>query len=232
MAIVSVNGGGSISNGDAADDPGRPTGEDSKGLWQINLATDQSPDSKVFGQPVTFTATIHSPGFTGGVLVASGDVNASQSEQFAIATDHDGVIDGTSNTLMLAEHPPGTAWSAIVDVSSGDPVGNADAGGYLLYQDVVIPYGDTRYIPSADQSNGYLLTSIEHAATDPLDVPERDDEALVTFAHGDSPAGCSPWLCGDNGPLIGGLAAHAAISLADGSLVEGTSVPPQDLLLS
>jgi hypothetical protein len=70
--------------------------------------------AKTFGQPVTFTATIHNPpGFAGGVFVAT---------------------DGTSKVPIVGD------WNG----DGRDAVGNASdyAGSHLLYQDVVVPLGD------------------------------------------------------------------------------------------
>src|SRR5262245_63363064 len=90
-----------------------PTGS-RLGLLQINPATDQFTESKTLGEPVTFTATIYnSPGFAGGVFVASADLDGS-------------VRDGTSNTLMLGEVVVDTPRLPIVGDWNGD---GGDAGG-------------------------------------------------------------------------------------------------------
>jgi hypothetical protein len=187
------------------------------GLFQINPATDQPTESKTFGEPVTFTATIHNPpGFAGGVFVASADLDGS-------------VRDGASNTLMAGEVVVDTRRVPIVGDWNGDgrdAVGNDNsyAGSHVLYQDFVVPVSNL---------DPYVLTSVDRDVTDSSMRPELDDQALLMFAHGDSQAGCSPFLCGENSPAVAGSqATHVAISLADGSPVEATSSWPQDLLLS
>jgi hypothetical protein len=82
-------------------------------------------------------------------------------------------------------------------------------------------YGRDNTARSTSDDNDYVLTSLEHAATDTSVMHELEDEALLMFAHGDSQAGCSPFLCGDNAPLVAeSQAMHVAISLGDGSSVE------------
>jgi hypothetical protein len=185
------------------------------GLFQVDPATDQPAESKSLGEPVTFTATIYNPpGFAGGVFVASADVDGS-------------ARDGTSNTLMVGEGVVDT-WVPIVGDWNGDgrdAVGhdNSYAGSHALYQDFVLPAGNL---------DPYVLTSVDHHATDSSIKPELDDQALLMFAHGDAQAGCSPFLCGDNSPLLAeSPATHVAISLADASAVDATGLWPHDLLL-
>ena len=190
-----------------------PGGEDSRGLIESNLATDQPTESKTLGQPVTFTATIsNSP--AGGVFVASADLDGS-------------VRDGTSNTFMAGERVVDT-WVPIVgdwDGDGRDAVGhdNSYGGSHVLYQDLVVPAGNP---------DPYVLTSVDHGATDSSIKPELDDQALLMFAHGNSQAGCSPFICGDNSPTVAeSQAAHVAISLGDASSVDATGLWPHDLLL-
>ena len=134
-----------------------PTGS-RLGLLQINPATDQSTESKTFGEPVTFTATIYNPpGFAGGVFVASADLDGS-------------VRDGTSNTLMAGEVVADT-WMPIVGDWNGDgrdAVGhdNSYGGSHVLYQDFVLPVSNL---------DPYVLTSVDHDATDSSIKPELDD---------------------------------------------------------
>jgi hypothetical protein len=192
-----------------------PTGS-RLGLLQSNPATDQPAESKTLGEPVTFTATIYNPpGFAGGVFVASADLDGS-------------VRDGASNTLMAGEGPVDPRWVPIVGDWNGDgrdAVGhdNNYAGSHVLYQDFVVPVSNL---------DPYVLTSVDHGATDSSIRPELDDQALLIFAHGDAQAGCSPFLCGDNSPLLAeSQATQVAISLGDGSSVEAMSLWPHDLLL-
>ena len=191
-----------------------PTGS-RLGLLQINPATDQFTESKTLGEPVTFTATIYNPsGFAGGVFVASADLNGS-------------VRDGTSNTLMAGE-VVADIWVPIVGDWNGDgrdAVGhdNTYGGGHVLYQDFVLPVSNL---------DPYVLTSVDHDATDSSIKPELDDQALLMFAHGDAQAGCSPFLCGDNSPLLAeSQATHVAISPGHASAVDATGLWPHDLLL-
>jgi hypothetical protein len=186
------------------------------GLLQSNPATDQPTESKTFGQPVTFTATIYNPpGFAGGVFVASADLDGS-------------VPDGASNTLMAGEVVVDTRRVPIADDWNGDgrdTVGhdNNYAGSHVLYQDFVVPVSNL---------GPYVLTSVDHHATDSSIKPELDDQALLMFAHGDAQAGCSPFLCGDNSPTVAeSQATQVAISPGDASAVEATSLWPHDLLL-
>src|SRR5262245_24267996 len=142
-----------------------PTG---RGVVQSNPATDQPTESKTFGQPVTFTATIYNPpGFAGGVFVASADLDGS-------------VRDGTSNTLMLGEVVVDTPRMPIVGDWNGDgrdAVGhdNNYAGSHVLYQDFAVPVSNL---------DPYVLTSVDHDATDSSMRPELDDQALLMFAMG------------------------------------------------
>jgi hypothetical protein len=185
------------------------------GLFQIDPATDQPAESKTLGEPVTFTATIYNPpGFAGGVFVASADLDGS-------------VRDGTSNTLMLGEGPVDTRVPIVGDWNGDgrDAVGhdNNYAGSHVLYQDLVVPVSNL---------DPYVLTSVDHHVTDSSIGPELDDQALLMFTHGDAQAGCSPFLCGDNSPLlVESQATHVAISPGDASAVEATSLWPHDLLL-
>jgi hypothetical protein len=189
-----------------------PTGS-RLGLLQINPATDQPTESKTPGEPVTFTATIYNPpGFAGGVFVASADLDGS-------------VRDGASNTLMAGEVVVDTRRVPIVGDWNGDgrdAVGH-DTGSHVLYQDFVVPVGNF---------DPYVLTSVDHDVTDSSIKPELDDQALLIFAPGDAQAGCSPFLCGDNSPLLAeSQATHVAISPGDASPVDATSLWPHDLLL-
>src|SRR5262245_7287176 len=192
-----------------------PTGS-GLGLLQIDPATDQPNEGKTLGEPVTFTATIYNPpGFAGVVFVASADVDES-------------VRDGTRNTVMLGEVVVDTPRMPIVGDWNGDgrdAVGhdNNYAGSHVLYQDFAVPVSNL---------DPYVLTSVDHDATDSSMRPELDDQALLMFAPGDAQAGCSPFLCGDNSPLLAeSPATHVAISLADASAVEAMSLWPHDLLL-
>jgi hypothetical protein len=192
-----------------------PSGS-SLGLFPSNPATDQPAESKTLGEPVTFTATIYNPpGFAGGVFVGSADLDGS-------------VTEGASNTLMDGEVVVDTRRVPIVGDWNGDgrdAVGNDNnyAGSHVLYQDFVVP---------ASNLDPYVLTSVDHGATDSSIKPELDDQALLTFAHGDAQAGCSPFLCGDNAPTVAeSQAAHVAISPGDASAVEAMSLWPHDLLL-
>jgi hypothetical protein len=108
------------------------------------------------------------------------------------------------------------------DGDGRDAVGNHNdyAGSHLLYQDFVI---------SLSNLDSYVLTSVQHAATDSSAKNGHDDQVLLMFAHGE--AGCSPFLCGDTAPGAEPQATHVAISLGDGSSVEAVSLWPQDLLL-
>jgi hypothetical protein len=118
-----------------AHDPGGSIGEgeESQGLWQISLPPAQAGQPHAFGQPVTFTFTVSSPGYAGAVLVAAGDVDGAQNnlKQIALATiDYDsspleGITDGTSNTLIVGEYArAGTTGSA-----QGDGAGIAWVSG-------------------------------------------------------------------------------------------------------
>jgi hypothetical protein len=185
------------------------------GLFQSNPATDQPTESKTFGEPVTFTATIYNPpGFAGGVFVGSADLDGS-------------ITDGASNTVVLGEGLVDTRVPIVGDWNGDgrDAVGheNSYAGSHVLYQDFVLPVSNL---------DPYVLTSVDHGATDSLIRPELDDQALLMFAHGDAQAGCSPFLCGENSPGVAeSQATQVAISLGDASAVEAMSFWPHDLLL-
>ena len=187
----------------------------SRGSLQNNLPTDQPTESKTFGEPVTFTATISNPaGFAGGVFVASADLDGS-------------ATDGASNTLMAGEVVVDTRLPIVGDWNGDgrDAVGNDNSygGSHVLYQDFVVPVGNL---------DPYVLTSVDHDATDSSIRPELDDQALLMLAHGDAQAGCSPFLCGENSPAVAdSQGTHVAISLGDGSSVEAMSLWPHDLLL-
>jgi prepilin-type processing-associated H-X9-DG protein len=163
-----------------------PSGEDSLGLFQINLATDQPTESKTFGQPVTFTATIHNPsGFAAGVFVASGDVDGSHHGSSGLEGATEGLVD--------------TRWVPIVGDWNGDgrdAVGgdNSYAGSHLLYQDFVVPVSNL---------DPYVFTSVDHMVGDPS-APMMDSannlEQIAIAIHALDAGECSVDICAKNSP--------------------------------
>ena len=125
MTIVAVNGGGNTPQGYQTDDAvtwtaiavaesgvnpdaHNPHGEDSRGLWQINVDTLQTG----------------LPGFAGGVRVASGDVNGAtmdRIENLGIVLESDVSQTGDDGGLDVLVGVSGRDWNLSADTMTSGP---------------------------------------------------------------------------------------------------------------